>query len=55
MQVLLEGFHAEDEFPGATVADALPDGTLETVATGLTDVEVGMPMSPLQTWTRGAS
>ena len=46
MQALLDRFHAEYGFPGATAAVSLPDGTLLVVATGLADVESETPMTP---------
>ena len=46
MQALLDRFHAEYGFPGATAAISLPDGTLSVVATGLADAESETPMSP---------
>jgi len=46
MQALLDRFHAEYGFPGATAAISLPDGSLLVVATGLADVESETPMTP---------
>ena len=46
MRALLDRFHSEYGFPGATTAIALPDGTLSVVATGLADAEAETPMSP---------
>ncbi|WP_246525198.1 serine hydrolase domain-containing protein [Thalassovita aquimarina] len=43
---LLEDFRAQYGFPGATTAIALPDGEIVTAATGLADVEAGIPMAP---------
>ena len=42
----LAGFQERHDFPGATAAIALPDGTVITVATGLADVEAGCDMTP---------
>jgi D-alanyl-D-alanine carboxypeptidase len=41
----LEALHAELNFPGATAAYVLPDGTSGTAATGLSDVERRLPMT----------
>lgn len=46
VQALLDGFRAEYRFPGATMAYVLPDGTTGTVATGLSDVEGTIAMTP---------
>ncbi|MBA3910942.1 MAG: hypothetical protein C0524_13975 [Rhodobacter sp.] len=46
LQSLIDGFLAKYGFPGATVAIALPDGTVIVAATGLADVEAGTPMTP---------
>lgn len=46
VEALLEAFREAYSFPGATVAYALPDGTVETVAVGFADVEAGVPMTP---------
>lgn len=46
MQSLLDGFHADYGFPGATAAIALPDGAVVSVATGLSDKEAQTPMTP---------
>ncbi len=46
LQDVLETFHATYGFPGATAAIALPDGTVETVAVGLSDVENAVAMKP---------
>jgi D-alanyl-D-alanine carboxypeptidase len=42
----LETLHDQYQFPGATAAYILPDGTVEVVATGLADVELEIPMMP---------
>ena len=42
----LETLHDQYQFPGATAAYILPDGTVEVVATGLADVELKIPMTP---------
>jgi D-alanyl-D-alanine carboxypeptidase len=44
-QVLAE-FHETYRFPGATVAYATEDGTVEAFAIGYADVEAGIPMTP---------
>ncbi|WP_300533520.1 serine hydrolase [uncultured Mameliella sp.] len=44
-QVLAE-FHETYRFPGATVAYATEDGTVEAFAIGYADVEAGTPMTP---------
>ena len=41
----LGGFQERYDFPGATAAIALPDGTVISVATGLADVEAGREMT----------
>jgi D-alanyl-D-alanine carboxypeptidase len=46
MQALLDRFHSEHGFPGATAAIFLPDGTLSVVATGLADAEAETSMTP---------
>jgi D-alanyl-D-alanine carboxypeptidase len=46
LQDLLDGFHAEYGFPGATAAVASPDGEVIAASTGLADVEAGTPMTP---------
>jgi D-alanyl-D-alanine carboxypeptidase len=45
-QAELEALHAELQFPGATAAYVLPDGTTGVAATGLADVESGQAMTP---------
>lgn len=40
IQARLEAFHQDYRFPGATVAFALPDGTVNDAVVGLADVEV---------------
>jgi len=45
-QAVLDSLRSEYQFPGATAAYILPDGTVETVATGLADVELNIPMTP---------
>jgi D-alanyl-D-alanine carboxypeptidase len=45
-QTELDALHDQYRFPGATAAYALPDGTVEVVATGLDDIEAGIPMVP---------
>ncbi|UYV38322.1 beta-lactamase family protein [Rhodobacteraceae bacterium D3-12] len=45
MQALMDGFHADYGFPGATAAIVLPDGNLLTVATGLADQEAEATMA----------
>lgn len=44
-QALLDGFQAKHGFPGATAAWVLPDGTVQGVATGLADIEAGVPVT----------
>ena len=44
-QAELEALHAELEFPGATAAYVLPDGTTGVAAAGLSDVENATPMT----------
>jgi len=46
LQGVLDTFRDRYGFPGATAAITLPDGTVIAAATGLADVEVGMPMTP---------
>ncbi|HDQ00799.1 MAG TPA: class A beta-lactamase-related serine hydrolase [bacterium] len=46
VQAVLDSLRHEYKFPGATAAYILPDGTVETVATGLADVELNIPMTP---------
>ena len=46
LQSVLDTLHDRYGFPGATAAIALPDGTVIAAATGLADVEVGIPMTP---------
>lgn len=41
----LDALRAEYGFPGATAAFVLPDGTVGAAATGLADVERGLPMA----------
>ena len=43
---LLGVFRDSHDFPGATAAIALPDGTIARAATGLADVEAGLEMVP---------
>jgi D-alanyl-D-alanine carboxypeptidase len=45
-QVELDALRQEYGFPGATAAFVLSDGTAGVVATGLSDVEAGVRMSP---------
>lgn len=45
-QAELGSLHSRYQFPGATAAYALPDGTVEEFAVGLDDVELGIPMEP---------
>ena len=42
----LNAIHDQYEFPGATAAYVLPDGTTGVAATGLSDVEAGTAMTP---------
>ena len=42
----LEAFHEQYQFPGATAAYILPDGTTGVAAVGLADVENEIPMQP---------
>ncbi|MCK4311432.1 MAG: beta-lactamase family protein [Candidatus Cloacimonetes bacterium] len=42
----LDTLHDQYQFPGATAAYILPDGTVEVVATGLADVELDIRMTP---------
>lgn len=42
---VLADFHERYGFPGATVAIALPDGTIMSAATGLADIEAGRAMT----------
>ena len=44
-QTELENLRDQYDFPGATAAYILPDGTVEAVATGLADVDETIPMS----------
>ena len=44
--MLLDDFRTKYGFPGATAAYALPDGSVQTVATGFADLESGIPMTP---------
>ncbi|WP_370400381.1 serine hydrolase domain-containing protein [Sulfitobacter sp. JB4-11] len=46
VQKVLDGYRIAHGFPGATVAYVLPDGTVETLATGLADAEARHPMTP---------
>jgi D-alanyl-D-alanine carboxypeptidase len=46
LQEVLDTFRDRYDFPGATAAVALPDGTVIVAATGLADVEAGTPMTP---------
>lgn len=46
LQEVLDTFRDRYDFPGATAAIALPDGTVIAAATGLADVEAGTPMTP---------
>jgi D-alanyl-D-alanine carboxypeptidase len=46
MQRLMDDFHAEYGFAGATAAITLPQGTTASAATGLADVEADTPMVP---------
>ena len=46
VQMLLDDFRTKYGFPGATAAYALPDGSVQTVATGFADLESGIPMTP---------
>lgn len=45
-QAALDSLRIEFGVPGATAAFSLPDGRVESVATGLADVERGRPMTP---------
>ena len=45
-QAELESLYNEYDFPGATAAYILPDGSVETVAVGLADVENKIKMKP---------
>ncbi len=45
LQDLLDSFHIDYGFPGATAAMALPDGSVVTAATGVADAEAGTPMT----------
>lgn len=45
-QAELDAVHEQYKFPGATAAFILPDGTVEVVATGVSDLESKTPMSP---------
>ena len=42
----LEALHVQYKFPGATAAYILPDGTVNVAAVGLSDIELGIPMTP---------
>jgi len=44
-QLEIETLHDQYQFPGATAAYILPDGTVEVIATGLADVEYKIPMT----------
>ncbi|SMX23837.1 serine hydrolase domain-containing protein [Boseongicola aestuarii] len=46
VQDLLADFYEVYDFPGATVAVALPDGRVLDAAIGLADVEANLPMTP---------
>lgn len=46
LRTLLETFRESYNFPGATAAYALPDGTVVSAAVGFADMEFGIPMSP---------
>lgn len=46
IEEILDGFQERYDFPGATAAIALPDGTVITAAAGLADVEAGCDMTP---------
>ncbi|MDP2128468.1 MAG: serine hydrolase domain-containing protein [Pseudohongiella sp.] len=46
LEATLADFHARYNFPGATAAIALPDGTVVTAATGLADLENNLTMTP---------
>ncbi len=46
VETLLDAFRDTYGFPGATAAYVLPDGSGETVAVGLADVEAGIQMAP---------
>lgn len=46
MRDVLDTFRQNHGIPGATAAIALADGRIVTAATGLADVEAGVPMSP---------
>lgn len=46
LQEVLDTFRDRYDFPGATAAVALPDGTVIVAATGLADVEAGTSMTP---------
>lgn len=43
---VLEGYRLQHDFPGATAAFALADGTVGVEATGFADVEAELPMEP---------
>lgn len=45
LQDLLDSFQQDYDFPGATAAMALPDGSVVTAATGVADAEAGTPMT----------
>jgi len=46
IQNVLEAFHEDYGFPGATVAVATSTGDVETVSVGLADIEANIPMRP---------
>lgn len=46
LRTVLEMYRKTYGFPGATVAYARPDGTLESMAVGVADIEAGTPMTP---------
>lgn len=46
LDATLQDFHARDDFPGATAAIALPDGSVATAAAGFADIEAGRAMTP---------
>jgi D-alanyl-D-alanine carboxypeptidase len=46
VQAALDSIRSQDQFPGATAAYVLPDGTTGELATGLADLEARTPMRP---------
>jgi D-alanyl-D-alanine carboxypeptidase len=46
LEETVASFRDQYDFPGATAAIVLPDGTVRTAATGLADVEAGREMTP---------